>query len=180
MEEEISGWLLVYYNKSCFCGGWKKRYCTLTRDGDFKVMISSTQSNSVVLNEPRKNFIEAYKNLVDRKPNIFTIVFTDEILKLQAYTEFSMNEWLSILKPNMEINNLLEQTKKYSSREFMSIKEFIDENEEFWYRSISIEDRKENDRNTMKDTVKILDSIINRVYCKSAFDNLISASHEKK
>eukprot|EP01022_Parablepharisma_sp_SALTPOND_P004383 TRINITY_DN120196_c1_g1_i1.p7 TRINITY_DN120196_c1_g1~~TRINITY_DN120196_c1_g1_i1.p7 ORF type:complete len:238 (+),score=40.00 TRINITY_DN120196_c1_g1_i1:1312-2025(+) len=179
----VSGWLLVQADGLFFCGRWKKQFCVLTEDKDFQIRSSDKPGSSIVYIGKYADLIDAYKSFAGDFTGSFIAVFTEKVIYLRAESDSEMHNWLSHMKPAKGTNHLLRQTQQTTSQDFMSVKEFIDKNKEFWYSNISMSERASHFKDAMGYMAELLDYTFckkNVEDCKAALGKIVTVGRHKE
>ncbi len=177
----IAGWLLVQSDSLFCCGKWKKQFCVLTEAHDFQIFPSDKPGATPVFAQKHENLIDSYKSFAGDLAGSFIAVFTDAVVHFRAEYDSEMANWLSRLTPIKGKNHLLDQVNKEKSSTksgFMSIKEFIDQNKEFWFANVSLAERTNHLKEAMSYMAELLDYTIckkNAEKMKAGFGKIVAA-----
>eukprot|EP00826_Nyctotherus_ovalis_P032884 TRINITY_DN2649_c0_g2_i2.p1 TRINITY_DN2649_c0_g2~~TRINITY_DN2649_c0_g2_i2.p1 ORF type:complete len:201 (-),score=49.30 TRINITY_DN2649_c0_g2_i2:115-717(-) len=168
MEEKvISGWLLVYTDCLWCCGSWKKRYCVFTDAGDFKVFPTDSAKSSPVFVGAYDAFVDAYRSFAGDTNGTFLAVFANKILRLRAESDSVREDWLRCLKPNKEKDHFWKRTEESDSAEYMTMREFIRKDKDYWQANMQSGERAEY----LKTAVNYTAELVDYIKCKRDADN---------
>jgi len=173
----ISDYLLIQSDGFLCCGKWSKQYCVVTESKDFQIMSSEKNDAKPIFIGKYEELIDAYKSFAGDVDGSFILVYTDRVLNLRAESDFEMRNWLKYLRPLKNKDFMQKQAVQNKSEEFIPIKDFIEQNKEFWYNNTSQTEKNLHFKDSvtyMTELIEYLTAKKNLDNCKEAMDNLKS------
>ena len=133
----VAGWLQMYTERRCFCGGWKKYYCVMTNTNDFMIFSSNKPNASLIFTGTSNTFIDAYESSSDNLPSVFIVLFVGKRIHLRAESDVVRDIWINYLKPPASKEFMLKESD--DSTDCISTHEYIEKSTGFWQQDISKE-----------------------------------------